>query len=122
MYPIEFETKLKAFCTLLETSIVDKMKHDFPDCAFLHHQPVASNYGRVYSRITIDRGARYFVRVEDGAIFASKSFKAPTLARQYGTLDTIDQFDWSGYNAVALPNSNFTMRMTDGHYMTAVPK
>ena len=122
MYTPEYTKKLANFCALLEQSIVAKMKHDFPNTPFLHSQPVGTNDGRVYSRITIDKGARYFVRVEDGAIFASKSFKAPTLARQYGTLDTTDQFDWSGYNAVALPNSNFTMRLTDGHYMTAVPK
>jgi hypothetical protein len=122
MYTPEYTRKLVNFCAMLEQAQVTRMKQQFPNTPFLHNQLVEVNDGRVYSRITIEKGARYFVRVKDGAIFASKSFKTPTLARQYGTLDTIEQFDWSGYNAVALPNSNFTMRMTDGHYMTAVPK
>ena len=65
--------------------------------------------------------SRYFVRVSDGAIFACESWKKPNLRRQYGTLDTIDQFDWSGYQGMAKPDSEFVMKATDGHYFTAVP-
>jgi hypothetical protein len=122
MYTPEFQAKLTTFCTRLFQEQQAKRIREFPNTPHLHNEPVEHNTGRVYSRVLIGRAATYFVRVEDGAIFAAKSFKAVNKIRQYGTLDTIDQFDWSGYNAVALPNSNFTMRMTDGHYMTAVPK
>lgn len=122
MYTPEFRAKLITFCHRLETEQTEKAKRDYPDIPSLHAHPVEHNTGRVYSRILVGRMASYFVRVSDGMIFASASFKTPTLARSYGTLDTIDQFDWSGYNAIALPNSTFTMKTTDGHYMTAVPK
>jgi hypothetical protein len=75
MYTPEYTRKLVDFCAMLEQAQVTRMKQQFPNTPFLHNQLVEVNDGRVYSRITIEKGARYFVRVKDGAIFASKSFK-----------------------------------------------
>lgn len=121
MYSPEFSTKLEAFCERLQAEQQARVKKQYPDVPSLM-ETVSHNTGKVYARILIGGSAHYFVRVSDGMIFASASFKAPNFVRSYGTLDTIDQFDWSGYNAVALPHSNFTMKSTGGHYMTAVPK
>lgn len=87
----------------------------------------ASQPGRYYVRIfectnSAHYIARYFVRLQDGAIFAAASWGTANPRRQYGTLDTIDQFDWSGYLPFAKPGSNFVMVPTGMGYHTAVPK
>ena len=81
-------------------------------------------YHRIYSQRdgAAHRSARYFVRIEDGTIFASASWRAPNFKRSYGTLDTAEQFDWSGFNGVAKPDSIYEMVPTRGGYFTAVLK
>ena len=122
MYTPDYQNKLTAFVNRLAVEQNARKVRDYPRAVSLHNEPVTHNTGKVYTRIVIGSSCRYFVRVADGTIFASASYKTPNFVRSYGTLDTIDQFDWSGYNAVALPNSNFVMKSTDGHYMTARPK
>lgn len=80
-------------------------------------------YHRVYRHDSSGhRSVRYFIAVEDGTIYAASSWKKPNPKRSFGTLDTIDQFDWSGYEGVALPDSAYYMKTTAGPYATAVLK
>lgn len=39
---------------------------------------------------------RYFIESSTGTIFGPKSDKAPNPRQYYGTLDTVDDWDWSG--------------------------
>jgi hypothetical protein len=78
--------------------------------------------GRTYAKIMQGDSVRYFVRLNDGMIFASKSWQAANFNRSYGTLDTIDQFDWGNYNPVAYDGTDFKMVGTSMGYMTAVAK
>lgn len=43
------------------------------------------------------RGVSYFVEKETGIIFGAKSWKIYNPNREYGTLDTIDEWDWSDF-------------------------
>lgn len=62
------------------------------------------NHGRFYKiwdqNLTgSNRSVRYFVEKSSGIIFGAKSWKAHNPNHQYGTLDTIGDWDWSGYYA-----------------------
>lgn len=65
--------------------------------------------GKLYDKIVAQqhgsctqRFIRYFVCKETGAIFGAESWRKPNFKRQYGTLDTIMDWDWSGYYAASL--------------------
>ena len=81
--------------------------------------------GNKFVRILFDNGtqrsSRYFVEIATGNIYACSSWKKPNLNRWFGTLDETHEFDWSGYEARALPDSKYTMKVTR-HYQTAVLK
>lgn len=120
-----FSFKLEAFLELLNRHFVARMAKEFPTL-----EPgvaKASINGKKYTRIYFEetggsKHSRYFVRVADGAIFACNGWKVPNLNRQFGTLDTISEFEWGGYEGVALPGSSFVMKTTSGPYATAVAK
>lgn len=115
-YTIDFLQKMDAFVARVEAD-------------YNYEQRVIYELGGIkFVRVSFSaRGAsykssRYFVQVSDGTIFASSSWKKPNFNRSFGTLDTIDQFYWGGYEGVALPNSIFEMKKTVGPYSTAVLK
>jgi len=45
---------------------------------------------------------RYFVENSTGIIYGAESLRKPNFKRWYGTLDTINEWDWSGYYAESL--------------------
>lgn len=47
-----------------------------------------------------EKDVRYFVSRADGTIYGAKSPLAPNLKWYFGTLDTIDLWDWSGHHGV----------------------
>jgi hypothetical protein len=122
--PSSFLTKLLAFCTAVETQ--SNARHQKQYAPHWKDEQVLPSLERVhkYIRIYFDNGtqklSRYFVEVKTGNIYACEGWKKPNFRRQFGTLETIDQFDWSGYEGVALPTSNYVMRATVGPYATAV--
>ena len=48
---------------------------------------------------------RYMVEVATGNIYGVKSWTQVNFRRMYGTLDTIDQFDWSEEQARPIPGT-----------------
>jgi len=70
---------------------------------------VGIDIGRKYDRIYIQtyhngqpnqKMARYFVDRHSWVIYGCKSYTQVNERRQFGTLDTITQYDWSAYQAV----------------------
>lgn len=93
------------------------------DCpANIENARVTIVNGRKYLKLIVGSGVRYFVRLSDGVIFASASRKSPNFNRSFGTVFTIDEFNWGGYEARVKRGSPWTMVPTSAGYMTAVPK
>lgn len=70
---------------------------------------VGVDTGRKYDRIYIQtyhngkpnqKIARYFVDRNAWTIMGVKSFHQTNPRRQFGTLDTVDQYDWAPYQAI----------------------
>ena len=57
-----------------------------------------------------DKRSLYFVENSTGKIFGCESWRKPNLRRQYGTLDTINDWYWAGYDAVSLKGINPLVR------------
>ena len=75
----------------------------------LNGDTVGIDVGRKYDRIYIQtyhngqpnqKLARYFVDRNSWVIYAPKSFTQVNERRQFGTLDTIEQYDWAPYQGV----------------------
>ncbi len=120
--------KLQKFVALVEYQTNAKQLITYGSA--VNHETVEfSKPGKRYVRIFFQsywqghreqRSSRYFVEVATGKIFACEGWKKPNLRRSFGTLDTIDQFDWSDYEGVAKLGSDFKMVKTSGMYFTAV--
>jgi len=50
--------------------------------------------GRRFDRVSVDGSVRYFVDRHTWEVFGAKSSFQYNPRRQYGKLDTVDQFDW----------------------------
>jgi hypothetical protein len=51
--------------------------------------------GRKFDRILIDEGVEFFVDKQTSIIYGAKSPLQYNPRRSYGTLDTVEQFDWT---------------------------
>ena len=65
---------------------------------------VAVHFGPKYARVDIHQGpsasGRYMVELSTGRIYGIKGYGVIHQGHQYGDLNTIDNWDWSGYHAV----------------------
>ena len=60
----------------------------------------AVHVGPKYTRVDFDQSGKYMVVNATGEIFGIKGYGVIHRGHQYGTLDTLDAWDWSGYVAV----------------------
>lgn len=97
---VEYVQKLEHFRKALETADTGVK---------LNGDTVGIDTGRKYDRIFIQtyhngqpnqKLARYFVNRNSWEILGCKSFHQVNERRVYGTLDTIDQYDWAPYYGV----------------------
>lgn len=72
---------------------------DFPAPAYR----ASVHVGPKYTRVDFDTSGYYMVVNSTGEIFGIKSYGVIHRGHAYGTLDTLDAWDWSGYRAVPRP-------------------
>lgn len=93
------QEKLEAFRALLES---DKMRGHLeagyrPD---IGRHDARIKMGRKYANIDHGESGYYMLELETGRIFGIKGYGVIHRGHQYGTLDTINDWDWSGHRAV----------------------
>lgn len=115
------EPAVDHFCTLLEKDQLRGLIESHTDCALNRaNRMVKYSIGSKFIKITLGNSVRYFIRIADEVIFGAESFRKPNLRREFGTLQTTGQFDWSDYEGVSLPGSDYVMVQTSWPYATAV--
>jgi len=57
-------------------------------------------FDKVYVKTSVQKLGRYMVDRNSWVIYGIKSWAQINPRRTFGTLDTIDQYDWTGYNGV----------------------
>lgn len=55
--------------------------------------------GKKYAKVDVGTSGKYMVEMDTQRIFGIKAYGVIHRGHQYGTLDTIDDWDWSGYVA-----------------------
>lgn len=74
-----------------------------------HHDGVAVETGRRFDRIRIDDEVLYFVDKTTWIIYGAKSEVQYNPRREYGTLETVAQFDWA--EGIALPGTTLAQQL-----------
>ena len=55
--------------------------------------------GRKYANIDVGQSGKYMVELSTGNIYGIKAYGVIHRGHFYGTLDTINEYDWSDYTA-----------------------
>jgi hypothetical protein len=62
-------------------------------------------FDKVYINTGVQKSGRYMIESRTGAIYGIKSWTQVNRRRQFGTLDTVDDYDWSEYHGRPLPGT-----------------
>lgn len=99
----EIESKLAAFAALLQAQQREKFDREYPAIAARGDSGRYTNtkvtVGPKYAKIDVGISGRYMVEMSTGNIYGIKAYGVIHRGHQYGNLDTINQWDWSGYVA-----------------------
>jgi len=102
-----FQEKVEAFRVRLETAQAERYRREYPSLV----PPTAKAIYRVkYVLVDVAQGSsasgKYMIPIPNcdvadaGTIYGIKGYGVIHRGHRYGTLDTIDEYDWSGYAAV----------------------
>lgn len=99
------DEKLKSFAALLGQQQLERFTADYPELAKQsahvdQHVTVKVRPGAKYTRVDVGTSGKYMVVNDTGEIFGIKAYGVIHRGHQYGTLDTISDWDWSGYTAI----------------------
>lgn len=92
--------KLKAFAAKLEAAQLVSLVENAVDCECNRNAAKTSvKVGGKYARVDIGTSGRYMVVMETGEIFGIKAYGVIHRGHAFGTLDTINEWDWRNYRA-----------------------
>ena len=102
--------KLETFRATLEAATRQRYTEDWErDKARGHDYPISVHepqivckvkMGRKYANVDVGSSGCYMVELATGAIYGIKAYGVIHRGHYYGTLDTIQDYDWRGYTAV----------------------
>jgi hypothetical protein len=93
--------KLEAFRQLLEEHQLAGLIQHKLDCESNRaNTKVWIHSGNKYIRVNVGDSGKYMVERSTEKIFGVKGYGVIHRGHTYGTLDTISEYDWSGYVAV----------------------
>ena len=93
--------EVERFATCLEQAQRARLAHDYPALDLesdAYH--VKLTKGSKYTRVDFGSSGKYMVVAATGEIFGIKGYGVIHRGHAYGTLATIDAWDWSGYTAI----------------------
>lgn len=94
------EEKLGEFAALIEADKKAYMeRNNYGSWQFDSIGKTAIKPGKKYAKVDVGQSGKYMVNIETGAIVGIKAYGVPHLGHQFGTLDTIQEWDWSEYTA-----------------------
>ena len=94
-----YEEKLQRFAHLLQTSRRERYMRRGNSPQFIDKEcAVHVRPGKKYTKVDVGSSGVYMVDLE-GNIFGIKAYGVIHRGHYYGTLDTVDQWNWGGYRA-----------------------
>lgn len=96
---------VEEFAAVLLAARQDRLRRDYPDSDQWEWEKVqVTNPGKVYTKVDVgpnhNMSGKYMVDNATGVIYGIKGYGQVHKGHQYGTLDTIDEWDWSGYTGL----------------------
>jgi len=92
---VEYVEKLEKFRQAFQSA--DKGCQDFGETVEIE---TGRKFDKVYVKTSVQKLGRYMVDRNSWVIYGIKSWAQINERRTYGTLDTIDQYDWSSFYGV----------------------
>jgi hypothetical protein len=93
-----FEADLESFRRRVEEDQAARFAREYPD--YLHGPPkVTTKIRKKFALVDVDDSGKYMVDIATGEIFGIKGYGRVHRGHCYGTLATISQWDWGGYQA-----------------------
>jgi hypothetical protein len=97
----ETEIDMATFAALVEQQQREAFTRDYPD-AYLEERrdsdcTVKVSIGKKFGRVDVGSSGKYMVDLETGEIWGIKAYGVVHKGHSYGTLDTIHEWNWSGY-------------------------
>lgn len=92
--------KLEAFRAILESQQRAHLAVEYPGLQLdTGHYFASIKMGRKYANIDFGGSGKYMVELATGAIYGIKAYGVIHRGHYFGTLDTLADWDWSGYRA-----------------------
>ena len=91
---VEYTQKIEKFVNALNTTNSSATHGDKWEIE------TGRKFDKVYVKTSVQKLGRYMVDRNSWVIYGIKSWAQINPRRTFGTLDTIDQYDWSPYNGV----------------------
>jgi len=92
---VEYVAKLEKFRRAFQSA--DKGCQDFGETVEIE---TGRKFDKVYVKTSVQKLGRYMVDRNSWVIYGIKSWAQINERRTYGTLDTVDQYDWSSFYGV----------------------
>jgi len=92
---VEYVEKLEKFRQAFQSA--DKGCQDFGETVEIE---TGRRFDKVYVKTSVQKLGRYMVDRNSWVIYGIKSWAQINERRTYGTLDTIDQYDWSSHYGI----------------------
>jgi len=92
---VEYVEKLEKFRQAFQAA--DKGCQDFGETVEIE---TGRKFDKVYVKTSVQKLGRYMVDRNSWVIYGIKSWAQINERRTYGTLDTVDQYDWSSFYGV----------------------
>lgn len=94
----ELSAKLANFASVLEAGRLQGLVNANVDCeANRINCKVSLHTGRKYVNVDVGRSGQFMVEQSTGNIFGIKAYGQIHRGHQYGTLDTLNEWDWTQY-------------------------
>lgn len=91
--------KIEQFANMLENQSKERLIADDLGCQVnLDNCKVSVKPGKKYVKVDVGSSGKYMIDAESN-IFGIKAYGVIHTGHHYGTLDTIDQYNWGGYTA-----------------------
>ncbi len=92
---------IETFAEMLRVQQIEGLRARGLDCgANVSGCEISVRPGKKYTKVDVGRSGKYMVVNDTGEIFGIKAYGVIHRGHAFGTLDTAERWDWSGYRAV----------------------
>lgn len=96
--------KLQAFVAKLHAEQAARIRRDYSNLDAEYEARVTVKPGSKYTRVDVGTSGKYMVENATGNIYGIKGYGVVHRGYCFGTLDTINEWNWSEYRAFRIGN------------------